>query len=153
MHESSLNPQLQKMCELVGLFARNTMYSLRRTAITEVRRDSGTEAARELAAHVPESNSIYAYDDEGLADADVVNARMNLPAMPRSEIRKMFNQVTTARIVVPMEVIAAQSQLGDAGKGLQEHLNSEASARARADEEYVAKDRKCQSKPTPCHFS
>lgn len=45
MHERSLNPKLQDMCQRIGLYARNTVYSLRRTAIIETRRTEGTEVA------------------------------------------------------------------------------------------------------------
>jgi hypothetical protein len=47
----ALNPKLQQLCLAIGLLERNTYYSLRRTAIIEVRRQHGTEHARQIAFH------------------------------------------------------------------------------------------------------
>lgn len=58
MREYSLNPKLQSMCRSVGLLEQNTIYAFRRTAITETRREMGTEFARELAGHKPNTSSI-----------------------------------------------------------------------------------------------
>jgi hypothetical protein len=46
MREHALNDRLRKTCDDLGLYARFTMYSLRRTAIIETRRSEGTEAAK-----------------------------------------------------------------------------------------------------------
>jgi hypothetical protein len=53
MRSSALNPKLQDLCISIGLLARNTYYSFRRTAIVETRRKHGSEAARDLAFHKP----------------------------------------------------------------------------------------------------
>jgi hypothetical protein len=53
MRSGALNPKLQDWCIEIGLFARNTYYSFRRTAIVETRRRDGSEAARDLAFHKP----------------------------------------------------------------------------------------------------
>ncbi|KAF2733773.1 hypothetical protein EJ04DRAFT_564779 [Polyplosphaeria fusca] len=71
-----LNAELQDMCEQVGLYKRNVFYSFRRTALTETRRRDGLESARELAGHVPDTNSIFQYDARGLADMDITAFRL-----------------------------------------------------------------------------
>ncbi|EMC98256.1 hypothetical protein BAUCODRAFT_23062 [Baudoinia panamericana UAMH 10762] len=134
LHESGLNPKLQEMCEAVGLFQRNTMYSLRRTAITEVRRKHGTEMAQELAVHIPGGKSLYAYDDETLQDIDLANDRLNLQTMTRAEIRRMFSQSNMARVKFDDSIMLT----GPSAQSLQESLRAESIRRARADPQYEA---------------
>jgi hypothetical protein len=35
MHEKALNPKLRKICDMVGLYGRNTIYAFRRGAIVD----------------------------------------------------------------------------------------------------------------------
>jgi hypothetical protein len=94
MRGRALNPKLQQMCRMIGLTRRNTMYSFRRTAIKETRRDplGGTAAARELAGHAPASNSLWAYDNEGLGAVDITAFRLREEALSSNEITRMFSQ-------------------------------------------------------------
>ncbi|KAK4619465.1 hypothetical protein CLAFUW4_11424 [Fulvia fulva] len=94
MKEASLNPKLREMCQSVGLVARDSMYAFRRLAITEVRRGSGTEFAKEFAGHKMGGRSMYAYDNLGMQDVDMQNMRLGTEEVySRTELRKIFGQV------------------------------------------------------------
>lgn len=93
MREGALNQKLQKLLASIGVFGRNTYYSLRRAAIIEVRRRYGTEAARQLANHTPDSNAIGYYDTSGMSDVDMTAYRSgDAPDVSRDDLRTFFSQ-------------------------------------------------------------
>ena len=100
MREAALNPALRIMADEVGLWSRNTTYSLRRTAIVETRRMKGTEFAQQLAGHVPGGLAIYAYDVDGVMDVDVVAMRLGESSTSREEIRSIYAQINTVKVDV-----------------------------------------------------
>jgi hypothetical protein len=69
------------------------MHSLRRIAIIGTRRTEGTEAARELAKHHPDSGTIEIYDDKGLGEKDITATRLGEVTLSRDEICKIFHIV------------------------------------------------------------
>jgi menaquinone-dependent protoporphyrinogen IX oxidase len=98
MHIHALNPKLQQLCTGVGLIERNTYYSLRRTAIIEVRRKHGTEQAKDIAFHVASANSLFFYDNVSFGDVDMQQFRLGGPeSMSREEVQKYFSQANLAR--------------------------------------------------------
>ncbi|KAF2710844.1 hypothetical protein K504DRAFT_453891 [Pleomassaria siparia CBS 279.74] len=98
MLADALNAKLQQLCKGVGLMERNTYYSLRRTAIIEVRRNHGTEAAKDLAFHVASADSLFFYDNAGFGDVDMQQLRLGGPeGMSRAEVQKYFSQANLAR--------------------------------------------------------
>ncbi|KAF2002156.1 hypothetical protein P154DRAFT_574468 [Amniculicola lignicola CBS 123094] len=98
MRLAALNPKLKQICASIGLLERNTYYSLRRTAIIEVRRRHGTEAAKDLAFHKPSANSLFFYDNVGFGDVDMQQMRLGGPeGMSREEVRKFFSQANVSR--------------------------------------------------------
>ncbi|KAK6431995.1 hypothetical protein LTR95_011842 [Oleoguttula sp. CCFEE 5521] len=103
MNEHTLNDKLREMCIMVGLLSHFSMYSLRRSAIIETRRSSGTEFAKELAGHKPYSTAIVSYDNVGLADVDITALRLGEDAgmVSRQTIRDMFSQSRIARFQEP----------------------------------------------------
>jgi integrase len=123
MREAALNPVLKAISTDVGLWERNTTYSLRRTAIVETRRLEGTEFAQQLAGHIPGSTTIYAYDDSPLSDVDMTALRLGEQGMSREDIRKTFSQMNTARI--------------DNTAGLRAELKEFVEAEMRAHERYI----------------
>ncbi len=137
MHEKHLTPKLQEMCTAVGLLQRNTMYSLRRTAITESRRKHGTEHAQDLAFHARGGASIYAYDDLAYQDFDIANDRNNLDGMSRTQIREMFSQAATSRIDITDDALMG---FGDSEANLQKKFNTESMRRARTDPTNIANE-------------
>lgn len=92
MREGSSNDKLRLVCDNVGLLRRFTMYSFRRTAIIETRRDEGTKEARELASHCPGTASIYAYDNVGFSDKDMTSIRIGGVSVSRAVLRDMFHR-------------------------------------------------------------
>jgi hypothetical protein len=98
MSIQALNPKLQQLCAGVGLMERNTYYSLRRTAIIEVRRKHGTDKAKDLAFHVASANSLFFYDNVGFGDVDMQQFRQGGPeTMTRDDVQKYFSQANLAR--------------------------------------------------------
>lgn len=129
MREKALNPKLQELCHRVGLLHRNTLYSFRRTAITEVRRTIGTESAKEIAGHKQSGQAIYNYDDQALADMDIPATRLKGTGMDREEIREFFNQATTA-------LYRAEDDPNQ--MGLTARLDQETKLRMKNDSDYIA---------------
>jgi hypothetical protein len=119
MHENSLNPKLREMCDLVGLFARNTVYSFRRGAIVDHRRKLGTERAQELAGHAMQGNAIYSYDDTGLVELDLANTRAGSKATDEAYIREMFSQANSKRFDLDDREVAATASIPILGEGRQ----------------------------------
>jgi hypothetical protein len=114
MKESSLNPKLREICDLVGLFERNTMYSFRRTALVESRRTSGTEFAREVANHTVDGDSIWAYDHDSLEDFDMTNFRLkNDSSVSRESLRQRFSQAETRRVTANENELPLTHQMAE----------------------------------------
>jgi len=103
MHEKALNGKLRAMCDMVGLYGRNTIYAFRRGAIVDTRRKLGTEAAQEQAGQVIGGRSIYSYDEIGQGDQDLANIRAGTKTTGRSTIRELFSQAVAKRVVVDDE--------------------------------------------------
>ncbi|KAK3054943.1 hypothetical protein LTR09_004103 [Extremus antarcticus] len=118
MHESALNLRLQEMRDAIGLFQRDTMHSLRRTAILETRRKEGTKLAQELAHHDTGGQSIFACDNESLEDYDLANERLDL------------DSANTARVQEDMAPAFVESP-----ESLLQHPNAEWKRRAPEDPE------------------
>ncbi|KAJ4305039.1 hypothetical protein N0V90_000568 [Kalmusia sp. IMI 367209] len=98
MRINALNPKLQQLCAAVGLLERNTYYSICRTAIIKVRREHGTEAAKDIAFHKPSANSLFFYDNVGFGDIDMQQFRLGGPeGLTREEVRHYFSQANLAR--------------------------------------------------------
>jgi hypothetical protein len=72
MHEKALNPKLRAICDMVGLYGRNTIYAFRCGAIVDSRHKLGADHAQEIAGHVM-GRSIYSYYDIGHGDQDLAN--------------------------------------------------------------------------------
>ena len=106
MHEKALNAKLREMCDLVGLFRRNTIYGFRRGAIVDSRRKSGTESAKTFAGHAHSGDTIRVYDEDSLADEDIANIRHGSEATSQQAMRKMFSQATTKHVVVDEDNVA-----------------------------------------------
>ncbi len=130
MHESALNLRLQEMRDAIGLFQRDTMHSLRRTAILETRRKEGTKLAQELAHHDTGGQSIFACDNESLEDYDLANERLDLDSVSRADLRRMFVQANTARVQEDMAPAFVESP-----ESLLQHPNAEWKRRAPEDPE------------------
>jgi hypothetical protein len=105
IHKKALNSKLREMCDLVGLYRRNTIYSFRRGAIVDQRRKRSTEAAQAIAKHVMDSNTIIHYDDN-LTDQDLANIRHGSDATDRDVIREIFSQATFMRVVLNEDNVA-----------------------------------------------
>ena len=98
MSEQALNPKLQQLCTGIGLLDRNSYYSIRRTAIIEVRRQHSTESAKDFAFHKPSANSLFFYDNVGFGDIDMQQFRLGGPeSMSREEVQKYFSQAALSR--------------------------------------------------------
>lgn len=133
MHERSLNPKLQSMCTLAGLYRYNSCYGFRRAAIISTRRKHGTERARSLAGHSVGAETITVYDVWETADVDVANDRYDTEEMSREKIRAHFAQSKDATWLP-----GAQGM--DTFEHLQQYLNQESRKRARSHADYVACD-------------
>jgi hypothetical protein len=119
MRENSLNPKLREMCDLVGLYARNTVYGFRRGAIVDQRRKMGTEISQELAGHTMHGKSIYSYDEVGIADLDLANIRAGSKVKDRNYIREMFSQANSKRFDLDDAEVAATASIPNLGEGRQ----------------------------------
>jgi hypothetical protein len=139
MHESALNPKLREMCTMVGLLARNSMYSWRRGAIVDSRRKQGTEMSSELANHVQGGKSIYSYDS-GLGDVDFSNIRMGLEGKDRESIRKMFDQASTGIVPLDDDIFAGADIPRRNSLSMKDNIAHSAKVSAQEDEEYVEFD-------------
>ncbi|SMR54218.1 unnamed protein product [Zymoseptoria tritici ST99CH_1A5] len=62
MKEAALNTDLRRTAIDIGMLERVSMYSFRREAIIEMQRAMGTELARTLANHIPDSGTVLTYD-------------------------------------------------------------------------------------------
>jgi hypothetical protein len=83
MHKKALNGKLGEMCDLVGLFRRNTIYLFCRGTIVDQRRKQGTETAKELAGHSADGSIIRIYDDS-VEDEDMPTSDMDRRQHARS---------------------------------------------------------------------
>lgn len=138
MRERALNPMLQEVCTAVGLLQRNTMYSLRRTAIIETRRKHSTETAQELAGHVPFGQAIFSYDHQPLADLDITNDRLDLMTYSSAEMRRMFSQANTARYVQDGQPDSGDARsTSETAENLKELIRKQATERARLNGEFL----------------
>ncbi|KAF2271518.1 uncharacterized protein EI97DRAFT_487294 [Westerdykella ornata] len=137
MTPEALNDKLKELCRRIGLLKRNTYYSLRRTAIIETRRTHGEAAARNLAFHVPDSGSLFAYDNVGFGDEDMTAFRLGEEnGMTRKEIGEYFSQARIARIVPD-----ASGSLKD----LPAMLTETAKAKLPGDPEYIAMEKELKN--------
>jgi hypothetical protein len=96
VQEKALNGKLREMCDLVGLYRRTTIYPFRRGAIVDQRRKRGSEAAKILAGHSADGNTISVYDE------DIANIRYGSESANRESIRELFSFRTT-RLAVACE--------------------------------------------------
>lgn len=146
MHERSLNPKLQEMCSRVGLYSRNTIYSLRRTAIIETRRTEGTETAQELAMHQMQGRAVYSYDHAVLEDFDIANARNQKGRMERDDIRHMFSQSVIKRYIPDAIAGGDAAEIDDptptaiSADDMQKALGKEATVLAHQNPDFVEKE-------------
>jgi hypothetical protein len=98
MSIGSLNQKLQQLCTGVGLLERNSYYSLRRTAIIEVKKRHCTEKATQIAFHVASGCSLLHYDNVGFGDTDMQSFRLGGPEiMTKGEVRSFFPQSNISR--------------------------------------------------------
>jgi hypothetical protein len=123
MREAALNPAITIIAGEIGLWARNTTYSFRTTAIVETRRVEGTEFAQQLAGHVPGGTAICSYDAVGLSDVDITALRLGEEGISRAEIRTMFAQINTPKV--------------DITRALMEDLKEYVSREMRSHERYI----------------
>jgi hypothetical protein len=145
MKERLLNPKLQAMCLLVGLTKRNTIYSLRRTALSQMKVHYGSESARELAAHVPNGHTLSAYVQQTYAQQDITSVRLQLTGLSRDKISAMFAQARVARV----DTNAASAKLVDV-------LKAKVDTAAQEDPQWQALDRELKvrlSYSTIQHFA
>ncbi|CAN9083863.1 unnamed protein product [Alternaria alternata] len=132
MPYNALNTKLQQLCVSIGLTARNTYYSFRRSAIIETRRKHGTEAAKDIAFHKPEANSLFFYDNVGMGDKDITAMRLGVEAgMSREEVKDFFAQYRH-RIDISSESGAAADK-----ENLKNIIEKEVRDSLKYDEEYV----------------
>lgn len=101
------------------------MYSFRRTAIAETRRNEDDSMAGQLAYHQDYTSLDY-YDDQGLADLDVSAMRLGLDRMSRNDLRAALSQARVSRIMV-----------SDPATNLHQILMDKSKASAYADLEWV----------------
>jgi hypothetical protein len=92
MRESALNPFLQSFSLERGLLNRNTMYSFRRDALSEMQVRSGSEQARHLAGHKPNSEALDAYTHRVMTDFDITAFRLQESGIDAHELRNMWRQ-------------------------------------------------------------
>lgn len=76
MKEAALNTDLRRTAIDIGMLERVSMYSFRREAIIEMQRAMGTELARTLANHIPDSGTVLTYDVTGISGLDVTALRL-----------------------------------------------------------------------------
>jgi hypothetical protein len=92
MRESALNPVLQDLSLKCGLLNRNTMYSFRRNALSQMRLRSGSEQARQLAGHKPNSETLDAYTHRVMTDFDITAFGLEESGLDPQELRNMWRQ-------------------------------------------------------------
>jgi hypothetical protein len=92
MRESALNPFLQNFCLSQGLFLRNTMYSWRRDALSDIQARAGTEQARRLSGHKPSSEAIDADTHRVMTDFDITAFRLQDSGYDAQQIRDIWRQ-------------------------------------------------------------
>jgi hypothetical protein len=127
-------PDIAGMCLMAGLTLRNTMYSFRRTACKETRRNpkGGDDVARELISHAPGTKFLFAYDDDGLSAIDITAFRLRSDTTySPQEIAKMFSQAKTNLF----QAIGRKNTLLLA-------IDARVEAKLPEDEEYVALERR-----------
>lgn len=129
----ALNVKLREMCDLVGLYRRNTIYSFRRGAIGDQRMKRGTEAAKELVNHSADGNTIRVYDEDSVAAEDIANIRHGLEATSQESMRKMFLQATTKRVVLNEDAIANIANMAGTILDQGALMTKEANERAKSD--------------------
>jgi hypothetical protein len=133
MQTQALNEKLNKLCVSIGLYQRNTYYSLRRSAIIETRRKHGTETAKDLALHKATGNSLLFYDNVGMGDVDINAMRLGHEAgMSRDQVRDFYSQYKT-RIDMSSDSDAVFDKVN-----LKTSIDREVKDRLRNDEEYIA---------------
>lgn len=93
MHADSLNTKLREALVEAGLPSYCTMYSFRREAIRSTKISEGTEVAKDLANHEPDSNAISYYDTIGLGDVDIQAMRTRTEGMSREDAWTLLNPV------------------------------------------------------------
>ncbi|CAE7216402.1 hypothetical protein PTTW11_10820 [Pyrenophora teres f. teres] len=127
----ALNAKLQQLCTGIGLLERNSYYSLRRTAIIEVKRDHGTEKAKDLAFHVASSNSLIYYDNIGFGDLDMGQFRLGGPeSVSREEIQKYFSQANLTK----------WQPIDDEAPTLTQSINQATKDQLREEPEYISRE-------------
>lgn len=97
MREPALNSYLQAFCLELGLYNRNTMYGFRRDALSDMRLREGTEQARRLAGHAPNSEAIDAYTERMMTDFDITAFRLQEIGLDAEEMKRVWRQTTTAK--------------------------------------------------------
>lgn len=91
MKDNALNRKLQDFCLSVGILCYVSMYSFRRQAAQEAKRDHSTEDAMALLDHAPNNpNTMRHYDQHGFGRRDVTSIRLGGAALTDSSIRKFF---------------------------------------------------------------
>jgi len=85
MHEREINPKLQETCSRIGLYARHTIHSFRRTSIIEEHREDFSGEA------------FHSYDHLVLEDYDISNLRNKKGKMDRSDLKQLFSQAHIPR--------------------------------------------------------
>jgi hypothetical protein len=130
MREQNLGPKLHQMCEVVGVTWTNIMYSFRRKALKEARwhPEGGTKLAKELAGHVPQGQSLWAYDTDGLSAIDITAFRLREDAgRSPTEVAEMFSQARTS----------VYHSVDGAGSSLVAALYARVDQRVGSDPEYL----------------
>ena len=91
MKDNALNRKLQDFCLSVGILCYVSMYSFRRQAAQEAKRDHSTEDAMALLDHAPNNpNTLRYYNQHGFGRRDVTSFRLGGAALTDSSIRKFF---------------------------------------------------------------
>jgi hypothetical protein len=111
MKTDALNTKLHQVCTDVGILARNTMYSFRRSAIIDTSRKFGQDAARALAGHSAGSNSYFFYDTDLTRTCDIGAERIGEMPIDRADVRDFLKRFQAPR--VDSEAKDYQSDLHD----------------------------------------
>lgn len=96
MQETALNTFLQNFCLSRVLLLRNTMYSWRRDALSDMQARPGTEQARNLTGHKHNSEAIGAYTHRITTDFDVTAFHLQDSGYDPQQLRDIWWQSHSA---------------------------------------------------------
>ena len=143
MRQGALNKQLQDFSLSVGILCYVSMYSFRRQAAQEAKREHSSEDAIALLDHRPSNvDTLLHYDQHGFGRRDVTSFRLSGVGLTSASIRKFFSpskrliSTYSLRFLLPTQPSRMQMTFIDL-VGLQWNRNASAESSGRSLKEEI----------------